>query len=747
MLQLVGLYLAGSWIALEFTGFIADRYDISPNVIDLILLGVAAMLPSVFVLAYTHGKPGKDRWTLADKIVIPVNIVVTVGLMFAFFSGKELGATTVVVSAEDETGAPVERVVAKAKFRKRVALFTFSNQAGDPDYDWLGNWLAYGLYLDLIQDPFFDNRQPYQMSESLTEAGVDGDRIPLALMRDLARRLHLEYFLAGEVLAVKPFSIQTKLYQTRGGRLISEHSYSGPEVNALIDEIALDIKRGLELSPGHIEGSDDLPIAAISSESMAALAEFTRGLNQLHFHTDWTAAAALLERSCAADPTFTQAQFYLYQANLLLGEQAEAAIAAAMQYLYKVPERLQGAIKEVYYLWQGEPEKALAALTLDVTLFPGDIIAHRRLAGFYYRMGLYHESLDQYLIIHGLNPDDDLTMQDIARVYAAMGRFDAALENLRNYSKGNPRDTDVLVEMGEVYQLVGRPGRAAKVYERAILLGHNRARVLTRQARLHFQAGDYDAALNTGREAVELAQSAEAKLEALKALEEFNDALGRITAAMAVAREARPFEMEVTGPINSIILRLAHFEKYARTTLADSVHAALNEYDLNLPDMWLPAVDVLETAYRASQLDHTIAADQIASVDSFYSVYKYLVDLPRELLMARIHAANGDYLKAIQGYIATLSGYPRRLHVQREMARAYRLLGDSQGARTTIDQLLQIYPHDPLALFELYQIQSATADPAALEALKRLQTIWSGADAIYLPARQVRAALAEAGVL
>ena len=91
VLQLVGLYLGGSWVALEFLGFLTDHYGLSPYLIDLILLAIGAMLPSVMVFAYTHGKPGKDQWTLADKVVIPVNVLLTIGLMIIFFRGKDRG--------------------------------------------------------------------------------------------------------------------------------------------------------------------------------------------------------------------------------------------------------------------------------------------------------------------------------------------------------------------------------------------------------------------------------------------------------------------------------------------------------------------------------------------------------------------------------------------------------------------------------------------------------------------------------
>ena len=136
-----------------------------------------------------------------------------------------------------------------------------------------------------------------------------------------------------------------------------------------------------------------------------------------------------------------------------------------------------------------------------------------------------------------------------------------------------------------------------------------------------------------------------------------------------------------------------------------------------------------------------LSEEEIARVDSFYIQYKYLVDMPKELIMAHIATNRGEYVKAIQGYITTLSRYPQRLLVQRHMARAYRLMGDGQAARTTIDQLLKAYPHEPSVLYELYRIQVMNSDPAATRTLAHLLDIWQNADDIFLPPRQVRESL------
>ena len=75
--QFVGIYLAASWGIIQFITWTVDRYLISPYIVDLCFAISVSMLPSILVLSYFHGTPGKDQWTKVEKIVIPVNIIVS----------------------------------------------------------------------------------------------------------------------------------------------------------------------------------------------------------------------------------------------------------------------------------------------------------------------------------------------------------------------------------------------------------------------------------------------------------------------------------------------------------------------------------------------------------------------------------------------------------------------------------------------------------------------------------------------
>jgi hypothetical protein len=109
--QILGIYLATSWAIIEFLDWLINRFSISPHLPEFGLVILASMIPTVLLLAYFHGKPGRDTWTKIEKIGIPTNALAAIFLLLFLFRGKDLGAATARVTLEDEEGQTIERVI------------------------------------------------------------------------------------------------------------------------------------------------------------------------------------------------------------------------------------------------------------------------------------------------------------------------------------------------------------------------------------------------------------------------------------------------------------------------------------------------------------------------------------------------------------------------------------------------------------------------------------------------------------
>ena len=85
--QIIGSYFIASTSMILFLDWLKVNYAFPKEFITLALFGVVSILPSVVILAYFHGAPGKDEWTKIEKIGVPINIIFIFSI-FAFIVYK-----------------------------------------------------------------------------------------------------------------------------------------------------------------------------------------------------------------------------------------------------------------------------------------------------------------------------------------------------------------------------------------------------------------------------------------------------------------------------------------------------------------------------------------------------------------------------------------------------------------------------------------------------------------------------------
>ena len=318
--QILGIYLATSWAIIEFLDWLIEQFSVSPYLPTFVLLIFASMIPTVLLIAYFHGKPGRDTWTKTEKIGIPVNVVAAAFLLFFVFKGKELGATTSVISLEDEEGQTIERIVPKTEFRKKLMLYFPANETGDTSLNWLSYGIADMLSTDLIQDYYLEVRSLHVGGSfvRVKEAGyTDLTGLPLMLEKEIADDRHLDYFLTGSFSMVdEKLSLETKLYNTGNGKLIAQNTFFEQDVFDLVDQLSVQLKKDLEIPEYHIEQTTDLPVAEIATRSLEAYKWYILGAGEAFFHQDFNKAIQQIRKAVSIDSTFSLAQFALYQMYL-----------------------------------------------------------------------------------------------------------------------------------------------------------------------------------------------------------------------------------------------------------------------------------------------------------------------------------------------------------------------------------------------------------------------------------------------
>ena len=73
--HILGSYCIAGATAIFFIDWLVNRYNFPDYYVSLCLLGLIAIIPTVCVISYFHGAPGKDEWTIIEKTIIPINII------------------------------------------------------------------------------------------------------------------------------------------------------------------------------------------------------------------------------------------------------------------------------------------------------------------------------------------------------------------------------------------------------------------------------------------------------------------------------------------------------------------------------------------------------------------------------------------------------------------------------------------------------------------------------------------------
>ena len=80
--HIIGSYIVAGTSLVLFLDWLSVRYEYPEYYISLALFGIISIMPSVIILAYFHGAPGKDEWTKIERIGVPINILFIAIMVF-----------------------------------------------------------------------------------------------------------------------------------------------------------------------------------------------------------------------------------------------------------------------------------------------------------------------------------------------------------------------------------------------------------------------------------------------------------------------------------------------------------------------------------------------------------------------------------------------------------------------------------------------------------------------------------------
>jgi len=284
-------------------------------------------------------------------------------------------------------------------------------------------------------------------------------------------------------------------------------------------------------------------------------------------------AEALPELTALATdfPQNTEVQFQL--AAVDLSEKRYLQAESRLEQLYQRDKyRALAGLAEVYRQ-QGQLDKALSRLTVELGKSPDTVPLHSLLADTALRAQKYDVALDQYRQLEMLLPRSAQMELRIGLVYQLKGDLLKAIVSFQQARELAPRDALVAAALADAFRMAGRNGEAVASYRNVLALDPENANALNNLAY---------ALLDTGRSDDEAQKLAERALQKSPRSPNFADTLGMVYLKKNLADSALQVFSGLTqrfpdNPVFRYHYALTLTQKGQKTKAKTELEAALRE--------------------------------------------------------------------------------------------------------------------------------------------------------------------------
>ncbi len=761
VLPAVGVYVASCWVVVEILDRLVERYLLSPYLTDLVFWGLFTLIPAVLLLAWTYGRPGKDKATRGQVFGVILNVLATTVLLFTLFGGKDMGVTAQVVSVANEEGEQETHIIPSESYRRRLAVFFYENESDDPALDWLQYAATELLTQDLQQDPFLLASSPYNswgggFYGRLKAAGFDdGVGAPASLLRDIAQDANRQTFIEGSVTREgEELVLTTRVWDAGGMTQIAEISQQGWDLYEMMDETSRQIRKALEVPSVGVQGHEDLPLAETYGESQDALKAYISGLNARLFDSDVAGAIGGMDQALAIDPNFVLALFIKGVMLVESGNMPAAAevLAQAQKLDYRLPANDRATLKGMYYRTTGQSQKLMDFLRLQVRL-RDDSQSHTQLANLLMVNGEIDEAerhFEQALARDSLNTGLYLVLSDISR---SRGDMEAAIEDARRYQQARPGDMEASLKLGDLLRDSGALDEAQTHYEQAQLIEDDTVSPLLRLHIIAARKGDDALARSLLEQALEIAETANQLSAVHLAAHYYESRLGRMEAAIGQLRAAEPYFAQSQPPfvvalsIHSTIitLHLRQGDIASAKAVLEEARGVVTEPPLN------QFLAPMEVVIAAAEEDYEAAQGHLARFEAVLEQLNFKgLDFQVPMVAAEItghqerYGETADLLaegieKIDRSFIAgELYAYGLAL-ILSQQAESEVLAGRLESAEDTLARGFALDPTLPNLWVAQARLQHARGeDDLASASVDRALSSWAQADAAFLDLQRAR---------
>jgi tetratricopeptide (TPR) repeat protein len=461
--QVLGIYLAGSWIALQVVDVVNQNFGlpdwVAPFALILLVIGLPIVLATAFVQegmkpgsaraeaaaaapaasavasekstgSVQEAAPAREPGGTQHRLFTWRNAIVGGVLAFAV-----LGVGTIGYMAMRTAGiGPAATLVARGVFDERAPVILADFESPGTD-SLLARAATEALRVDLGQSQVVTIVEPTQVATVLRRMDRPTDiHLGLDLAREVAQREGAQAVIAGEIIpAGQGFVLSARVVTAADGEELVSHretAAGAEEIIPAIDKLSNRLRERIGESLRTL--SSDEPLASVSTHSLEALRKYSEAMYAVEVLGDDERGMALLEESVALDTAFAMAWRKLGTVLQNRGQERSRALEA-LSNAYKYRDRLTElerywAMGSYYTFVDHQPEEAITAYRNLLELQPGDSRALNNLGNRYREVRDVPRALEAYQLGIAADSTNSLVASNYALQLYIAGRTEEALQ-------------------------------------------------------------------------------------------------------------------------------------------------------------------------------------------------------------------------------------------------------------------------------------------------------------------------------
>jgi serine/threonine protein kinase/Flp pilus assembly protein TadD len=389
------------------------------------------------------------------------------------------------------------RTVTFAADKPSLAVMHFENNTGDENLDHWRKALSDLLIADLSQSKYIAVLSGEELYNILEEKNLlDVKSYSSGALKDVSSQAGVQYMLVGKMMmAGDTIRIDTTLQEAHSGKIVGSERVEGQGEDsffAMVDELTRKVKTSFKLTADEIASDLDESVEKITSNSPEAYKYYRDGIRFLG-KGDWAQSIALMEMAVGIDPEFAMAYRALAAAyeNLGYRSESETRRKKAFELTDRVSDRERYHIQGHFYLQSEKTfDRAIAAYTQLLNLYPEDGLASNNLASIYNRLEQWDKAVETLKDIRKYREESVLNYWNLHEAYSFKGETEKSQEVLEDYLNNVSESALVYDLLSQTYIREGKYDLALAEAEKAFALDPTHYRNFILRGDLFYYQGD-----------------------------------------------------------------------------------------------------------------------------------------------------------------------------------------------------------------------------------------------------------------